>query len=213
VRTSLFAAAAVTCLSALSTNLWAQAGGTAAPANPGVVVVDIGKIFKENTGFTGKIDAWKKDVEGAEAALNVDRKAIQKQMEGLPTFNAGSPEYKKLEEEITRRQADFQVRAQIKQKEFLERESKIYAGFYQEINDEIAMFARQNGISLVLRTNNEKVDTSNREALMREINKPIVFQRNLDITDVISKRLNERAGGAREANSGSRPGVQRPTQR
>ena len=74
----------------------------------------------------------------------------------------------------------------------MEREAKIYYTVYQEVNDEVKYYSDRNGITMVLRFNGDPVDVNNRESVMREINKPIVYQNGVDITPKILEALNKR---------------------
>ena len=92
-----------------------------------------------------------------------------------------------------------------KKKTILERETQIYYNVFQEINYEVRNFADRHGISLVLRYNSEPVDTSNPQSVRAEINKSVVYQRNIDITDSVLNELNRRA--VAPPNVSARPGV------
>jgi Skp family chaperone for outer membrane proteins len=172
----------------------AQKGGAAGPP-PQVAVIDVSYVFKNHTRFQGQMEGMKKDVEAAEEALKKERDRIQKLMDKMKDYKPGTADYNKFEEDVTHMQADFQVRTQLQKKEFLEREAKIYMQVYREVSDSVKYYAERNGIAMVLRFNGDPVDPNNRESVLREINKPIVFQRDVDITPAILDDLNRPTGG------------------
>ena len=213
MRSFLISTAALAVLSMIFATVRLNAQGVGAPASgQGVAVIDVGHIFKNHARFKRMMDDLKRDVEGEEKVLKAERTAIQERGKELEKYKPSSPDYKRLDEELTRRQSDWNVKASLKKKTLMERETQIYYGVYREINDEVRYYAPRQGFSLVLRHNGEPVDTSNPGSVRSEINKPIVFvQQGIDITVPILNELNRRAvGGAGNPSVGNRPGVAPP---
>ena len=213
MRSFLISTACLAVLSMIFATVRLNAQGVSAPAGrQGVAVVDVGQIFKNHARFKQMMDALKRDVEGEEKVLKGERSAIQERSKELEKYKPSSPDYKRLDEELTRRQSDWNVKASLKKKMLMERETQIYYSVYREINDEVRYFAQRNGISLVLRHNGEPVDTSNPGSVRSEINKPIVYvQQGVDITEPILNELNRRAvGGPNGQAISGRPGVAPP---
>ena len=180
--------------------LQAQTRPAGAVAGQGIAVIDISYIFKNHARFKQSMEYMKRDVLAAEETLKKERDLVNQMIEKLKDFKPGTPDYKKLEEDITHRQSDFNVRASLQKKEFLEREAKVYTNIYKEISDEVGYYSDKNGIALVLRFNGDPVDANNRNSVLNEINKPIVYQRGgIDITPIILDTLNRRGPAANTA--------------
>ena len=80
------------------------------------------------------MEDMKADVERAESQVKTERDAISKLAERLAaTSTRERREYKEMEEELAKRQADLAVAGQLQKNEFLQREAKIYHNVYQEI--------------------------------------------------------------------------------
>ena len=169
-----------------------------------VAVIDVGYVFKNHLRFKGAMDKMKDEVMAAENALKGDRDRINGLMEHLKGFNAGTPEYKKLEAEIAKGQGDFNVNAQLQKKDFMDREAKVYLQVYTEIEKAVGQFAREHAIAVVFRFDGDPVDSVDRNQILRGITKPIVhFEAGNDITPDILKMLN----GAAVADQTGRPGA------
>ena len=67
-------------------------------------------------------------------------------------------------------------------KDFMEREAKVYYQTYLEVVDAVKYYAKRHNIGLVMRFNGEPVDPNRRDDVLREINKPVVMQDQIDIT-------------------------------
>ncbi len=223
MRTNLFAATCVALLiTAIAvTNLQAQPatsqqappprGGSPAIAH-GVAVIDITYILDNYARLKQASDLFKKDVEAVGMTFKKEQESFVKEAEQLKALKPGSPDYKALEEKLTKRQSDLKVNASIKEKEFGERESKIYLTAYQEVSNAVKVYAERNGISLVLRFSGAPIDQNNRDAVRAELFKTVMYNhRDIDITDPILAELNRGATtAAKPGGPGARPTPQQP---
>ena len=180
---------AVACTVALTGASFSQAQNPhgANAAKYGIAVVDVTYIFKEYPKFKGIMDGMKKEMEGAEAQLKADRDRIQQMEERRDTLQPSSDEFKKLDENLARQKADFNIKAGTIRRDFMEREAEVYMQTYREVANAVRVYATSNNIGLVIRYNGDDVAaTENRQDVLRAINQPIVYQNSIDISpDVI----------------------------
>ena len=175
----------------------------------GIAVVDVAYIFKRYERFNALMASMKTEVDKAGETLEARRTSITQQQEKLAQMTPGSADYKALDDEVSRLKAEFNLQATKQQKEFLERESKIYFQTYQEVSDAVSRYAKSRNIGLVLRFNGDPPDPNNIEDVRREISKPVVFQNFIDITPDIEAELN-RSAGVPQASLPSNPIPGRP---
>ena len=155
-----------------------------------VAVVDISAIFEKHAGFKGAMERMRQDFQQYESELRARHEALSKERDEMLQYSPGSPEYEQRERVLADKAAKLQVDTQLKKKEFLQRESKIYYQVYQEISNAVREFAELKGIDLVLRYNSEEMQPDDRNSVLQGVNRALVFQRNLDITREILDRLN-----------------------
>ncbi len=186
------------------------AGANASKYN--VAVVDISYIFKKHERFKAQMETMKKEMETIEGELKGDREKIAQQEQQRNQFNSGSAEYKKADEDIARQMAEFNLKMGKLRKEFLEREAKVYYQTYLEVVDAVKYYAKRQNIGLVLRFNGEPVDPSRRDDVLREINKPVVVQDQIDITPDVLMLINRDQSGqpGAQATRPAAPGSQIP---
>jgi hypothetical protein len=73
----------------------------------------------------------------------------------------------------------------------MDREAQVYSQVYTQIEKAVAQFARENGIAVVHRFDGDPVDNSDRNKILGNITKPIVyFDPQVDITPDILRMLN-----------------------
>ena len=122
---------------------------TAQTNQPGTVVavLDVAKVFKNHARFKQKMDDMKREVERYEEDVNRQRRELIERAKQLnDTYKPGSPEYKRTEVELAKKESDLRVQAQLKRKEVIDNESRLYYDTYQEIV-EIFPFFHQHPIN------------------------------------------------------------------
>ncbi|TWU25934.1 OmpH family outer membrane protein [Bythopirellula polymerisocia] len=167
-----------------------QTGPSANSARYGYGVVDVTYIFKHYQRFTTSMENMKKEMESADGQIKTERDAIVEKERAREQYNPGAPEFKQIDEEIARLKAEFQLKAGKIRRDFLEREAQVYYQTYQEVSNAVQYYAQQHNIGMVLRFNGDAIDPNNREDILRAINKPVVFQNNVDITPDVLALLN-----------------------
>jgi Skp family chaperone for outer membrane proteins len=172
----------------------AQAPLPAVPP-PTIAIIDLNRIFKDLIRFKAMRDAMTADVQQAEAQAKRDQEELQALAKQLQDMKPGHQDYKRLDEDVTTRNAQLTARIRSQSKDFQQREAQIMYTIYQEITDEIKLFATHNGITLVLRFNGEAPDVNVPQDILREVNKPVVYYNaQIDITQYVLNSLNARAG-------------------
>jgi Skp family chaperone for outer membrane proteins len=171
----------------------AQAPARAPQARPQIYLLDVSAVFKQHRRMQAMMEDMKKDVERAEQAVKAERDKIRQLAERLKEFRSGTPDYRALEEDLTKAQADLSVRVQLQKKEFLQREAKIFYSVYQEVQQELNYLASQTGVMMVLRTTSEQPDVENPQEVLAYLNRDVIWNTpQVDITSHIIKRLNDR---------------------
>ena len=187
------------------------ATAAAAPTGTNVAVIDVAQIFKKHNRFNAAMQDIKKDIEDFDTFVRGEQTKMKTLAEQLQTFKTGSLEYKDKEEEIARMTSEMQVKIGLKRKEFLEQEARVYFHVYKEIEQSVQTFSIRNRIGLVLRYNGDDMKEDDRASVLQGVNRAVVYQQGLDITNFILEELNR--GTTPPATGGtSRPtGPQIPT--
>ena len=96
-----------------------------------------------------------------------------------------------MESDIARQAADLQVQARQAKKDFLQREARQYFDSHQEIVTAVERVATRHNISLVLRYDSRPIDPTNPQSVAQGVSRPVVLQRNLDITQLVVEELGQ----------------------
>jgi Skp family chaperone for outer membrane proteins len=192
-------------LAALAASIlwWASAGPqalgqavpartAAGPASGTVALVDINYIFEKHARFKTMMNDLKADVERAEQEIQQKRDGLQKRLQDLERYR-GTADYKRMEQELAKENGDLAVEMQLKRKEFVQREARIYYTVYQEILQEIEYFCNAQGIDMVLRFSGDPVDVEDPNKVLARMNQDVVwYSKDRDITGYILQAILKR---------------------
>ena len=172
-----------------------------------IAVIDLQTVFKNHQRFQSKKDAFNKDADAYKAHVRDTQRKGNAELEKLKQFKPGTPEYTELEKTLAGMRADLQVETQLKNKEMALREAQIFYSAYNEVQQQVAKFSGEYGISMVLRFEQNEIDPANLQSVRMGLSRPVVYvYPQLDITGEIIKRLN---AGVPPANVSRAPQVPR----
>lgn len=179
-----------------------------ASAGTNVAVIDLGYVFMNAATFKNEMDLIKQKFEEFDAQMKTRDKDFVAKREELANLRTGTLEYKQKEEELARMQTEAQLDMRLKQKELAEQEARVYFKTMLEVDKRIAVFAQKNRIGIVLRFNRDEMKEENVKQIL---NRVVVWQSRIDITDEILAELNRgtpatTGGAVTPRNAGKLPG-------
>ena len=168
-----------------------------AQVTDGVRVIDIKYIFEHHTRYRATVDGLKKEFEVAAARVQEERKAIIQAEAQLKELQPGSPDFKRMDEDLARRKAEWKIQGDKQLKEFQARQSEINWNVYYELTLAVQEYSKQNNIGLVLQFNGDQPNSRTPQGIAQAISRNIVFvAENRDITPVILQMCNRGAAPA-----------------
>ena len=165
-------------------------------------VIDVPYIFKNHIRFQQAINDIKKDIDAYQEVMKQEQQKIRVEAEKASQYKQGTREYKQVEENVARMRVEQQLEAAKQQKEFMEREARAYFTAYKEVEAAVQEFAVRNRINLVLRYSGEDMDPTKRESIMQGINRFVVYQDRLNITEMVLDMVNRGTPGVAEKPTG-----------
>ena len=191
------------CLTICSTNTGKTLQAQQSGAGTTVAVVDIAVVMENNTKFKSMLDSIQLEINQFDKTLETARTQVTSMVEELKSYNPGTAAYSQLEERIAKIQSDVQVQMQLKRKNVLQKEAKVFHECYTGVQKTIATFCERNGISLVLNYDSKAIDPQSRESVLKGVNRDIVYQRSLNITKYIVDAVNKSNTTTANSNVGN----------
>ncbi|HET6883623.1 MAG TPA: OmpH family outer membrane protein [Pirellulales bacterium] len=166
--------------------------GAAPPAAPPtrVAMLDLARIFSNYDKFKRQSDELRREVEQAERQLKTRKAELQAAADSLGTLPKESSQAKKLQEQIAHDTAEITAHVAEQKRHFFEKEAAIYYECYREVMAEVERYAKERGINLVMRFNGDPFDPADPQAIQKELNKAVLYQDGIDITDEILHSVN-----------------------
>ena len=155
-----------------------------------VAILDVAKVFKENSEFDSSMKAIKAEADRLKAKITQQQEAIKQRAQQVTQYELGSPERNKLEAELEQEQAALRTKARQAEADLLNREARVYYETYQKMQTVVSSVAASNGISLVIRFDSEDIDPTNRGEVIKGVNRAVVYHRQLDLTRMVSSAMN-----------------------
>ena len=178
------------------------AGSTAVAQEEGesaglVAVLDVARVFKENPQFDSAMKAIRQEADGLKSQITQQQEAIKAEAQQLGQYEAGSAERNQLEATLEQKQTALRTQARQAEADLLNREAGVYFTTYEKMQSVVGEIASQHGISLVLRFDSQEVDPTNRAEVIKGVNRPVVYHRRLDLTNLVIQTM-----GPASANAG-----------
>ena len=107
----------------------------------GIAVVDIAFVFKNHAQLNATMENMKGEMKNIEENLKAKRDQITKMEEARNQMNPGTPDYKKLDDQLVEVKTKFNVDMDRLRRDLMERESKLYFTTYQQVTYTIAQYA------------------------------------------------------------------------
>jgi Skp family chaperone for outer membrane proteins len=210
----------VACAAVSLAGLWAfstlSAQPPAAPqgARSGTALVNMGAIMKHSARLNQSMERLKQEYETRARELQKEGERGNQLTEQLRKMPPNSPERKKLEDEILKLRADYELHGKKVSEGIRDQEAKIVLGMLADLKRELDRHARATGTQLILRYDPTPEELTDPRIILQEIHKPIVYQSGLDATGAVIESLNRGAaatGGVPATGRAPAParGVQR----
>lgn len=185
----------------IGTTIWVGAAlaqqNTAKPAAAEVPhkigLIDMAQVFKDYKKFEALRNDLKEELDSTEAKgkeLADKIQSVQNEMKS-GVFKDGSQEFIARETLLSKLTAEFQTFRAVSQKEFLRKESKIYATVYKEVEDAIQKYCKAYKYTLILRFSREELNGDDPQKLIQGLQRQVVhFRPEDDLTDSVVDYLN-----------------------
>ncbi len=129
-RIRRFAVAAVVVDASLADRLPALPG---ADGQVRVAAVNIGRLIRDRTGMRQSLKELRSRQQIIDEALAEERRQLDQERGQLSGLETGSAAYRILDNDLARREADWEVRAESARRDFRQREARIYTSTYDSV--------------------------------------------------------------------------------
>lgn len=193
-RNMMYAGASVV-LAGLLGFSWAKGGSALNADEPkaierDIALVDMNKIFASHKGLQAKNEEFKREAESAQEKGKALFEALRQIQEDLKRHKQGTAEHNRLGKEL--QEKELQIRKfQVETKRHLDEVNMAnLLATYKLVNDEVQNIAEARGYRLVINYSSEPVDTKEPAKGIQTMSRYVLYQKDLDITEVVIQAIN-----------------------
>lgn len=162
-----------------------------------IALIDMAKVFKSYARFEELREELKKEI----AAAEILGKEMQAEVASLKRAHEAAKKAKdyeqaeKLDNKLSRATEEQTKFVKDTQKQFVKKEAEVYRTVYAEISELVKAYCQEKRIKLVMRFASDGIPEANAEAseILQSMNRQVVYEEGLDITDEIIRRANKAA--------------------
>jgi len=168
--------------------LSASALTAAEPLPIGLVNVD--RILKSHKPLLEKLDPLKEEAKDLDAKIQVRQAELEAVGLQFRNVQPGTPDHQRLQLQLVKMQTDLQQFVASERQILQKKDAMIFLAFFRQLDVEIAKYAKAHDLRLVIRQHETSLDESQPLAdIYKALNRVILFEDGLDITDEILKAL------------------------
>jgi Skp family chaperone for outer membrane proteins len=166
------------------------------PAVP-IALLNIDRIVKTYAPLLERLEPLKEEAKKLEEDVQLRQVELETVVNKLRMEKPGSPEFQKLQAQGAKLQQELQQFINTERANMQKKEAAILLGFYRELDQVIGKYAKEHGIKLVVRQQETSLDENQPvQEILKTLNRSILYEDGLDITDEILKALDARASAA-----------------
>jgi Skp family chaperone for outer membrane proteins len=190
----------MSCKSVVSLACWLLAGQLlSAQERLPIGLVNVDRILKEHKPLQEKLGPLKETAKELDAAVQVRQTEIESVGGKLRNAAPGSADQQRLQLQLVKLQTDLQQFVATERQNLQKKEVAVYLGLFRQLDAEVSKLAKARGLKLVLRQQESSYDEAQPlPDILKALNRSILYEEGLDITDEILKALAAMPSGGAE---------------
>lgn len=165
---------------------------TAEDAKLPVAVLNVDRIFKQFTPLQDRLSPLRLDAQELEKTAQLKQVELETTQQKSQRTPAGSADFEKLQVQLARLQTELRLFMERERRNLAKKEADIYVAIFQEMEEEVKKICKTRGIKLVIRQNAGSPKDEKVEEVLKWLNRGVIFEDGIDITDEVLAALNAR---------------------
>jgi Skp family chaperone for outer membrane proteins len=181
----------------LTVGLAGSLGTTSQAAEPlPIALLNPDRIFKTHKPFQEKLTQLQDEAKEVEQTVQTRQAELETVTNQLRRAQQGSPEFQRLQIQVIKLQNELQQYINSERQKLQHKEAMLLLSFHRQIDALVTKFSKERGIKLVIRQQESSLEENQQLAeIVKAINRAILYEDGLDITDEILKALETFATG------------------
>jgi Skp family chaperone for outer membrane proteins len=178
------------CLLAMASPVFAQEKPAENPLPIGLVNIE--KIAQQYKPFLKQVAELQEQSKELQSSVTLKQSELQGVGNELQKAAQGSDKFEKLRNQYLRLESELKASIQAGQQKIRDQDFKNSLGLHRELDKVLKPYCKAKGLKLVVRTQNSSLDENqNPQQILQSINRAVLYEEGLDITDDVLKLLAE----------------------
>jgi Skp family chaperone for outer membrane proteins len=155
-------------------------------------LLNIEKVAQQYKPFQTKLAELQEEAKELQASASLRQSELETVRAELQKATPNSPAFQKLQGQFGRLQREMQTFVQEGQQKLRDKDLKLSLSLHKEIEQVLKPYCKEKGLRLVVRLQNSSLDENqNAQQILQAINRGVLYEDGLDITDDVVKLLEE----------------------
>jgi len=155
-----------------------------------VALLDVGRVFKESATFKEEMQVIREELADAQRDFTKQQEALAVVTAEHKQLTPGSKDYLDLAQAIATDEVKLKTKIARQKARTMHQEAEAYASHYNLLRQVVDEYAKKHKIRLVLRQNTSEMNPDEPKSVLGSINRFVIFEDQLDITDDILQIVN-----------------------
>lgn len=165
---------------------------------PTIALVNLDRIYKTYKPLLARLEPLKAEAKELEQNVQVRQAELETVGAQLRRAQPGSPDFQRLQMQALKLQNELQQYVNTERQNMQKKEAALYIQFYREVDAQISKYSKAHRIKLVLRQQDASLeDDQPPQEILKVLNRTVLYEEGLDITDEIMKALDAAAAGGK----------------
>ena len=162
------------------------------PADFPIATLNVDKIFKTSKPLQERLVPLKQKAQELDKSVQLKQVELETTQNKIRRTPPGTPDFENLQVLLAKMQAELRLFVEREKRNLQKEEAEVYSKVYKEMEEEVQKICKVRKIRLVIRQNDGSESDNSVEAVLKSINRGIVYDDGLNITDDVIQALNDR---------------------
>ncbi|WP_254512529.1 OmpH family outer membrane protein [Anatilimnocola floriformis] len=157
-----------------------------------VAVINLDKVFNNYKKHALRLQPLRENAKELDESVQVRQVEIETTLNQLRKAMPGSQEQVRIQQTLLKLQNDLRIFVETERAKLQKREVGILITTQKDVDEQIKKICQDRGLKLVLRQNSAADESQPLPEILKNLNRDVVYQDGLDITDDVLNALNEK---------------------
>lgn len=156
-----------------------------------IAVINLDKVFNGYKKHAERLQPLRDSAKELDESVQVRQVELESTANQLRKAAPGTPDQLKFQQQLLKLQNELRVYVETERQKIQKREVSALITTQKDVDEQIKKICKERGVKLVLRQNSAPEENQSLQEVIKNLNRDVIYQEGLDITDDVLKALND----------------------